>query len=386
MESQASYCRTKLNRVTARSLYTALMEMRRLDVTRESVLSPGDIDEVILGHGVPLRPCLPFLHSRFRDARFRRSTNYEKLMTYLEVRSPGRTPGTRNMSIIRRGCQSDRGWGRRRSRTGQTGTGTRGCHSGSITPRHYQQQMLESQGYTFDLKSKIISHYFLRKFAMLVEDAKLINDLRNSLRHQILDIDVVANRFMELSVTNDQITFDQVVKVLRENNVEFDRNLLSRWIKHSRTSSSVTCSIDNLTDMLRRAVDPVLELEEAKAEQDYPLRVMDSRDKRLVLYEDSNMKQQTHTHSTLKHKESDMKARYLEKLRRALYESVKQHAGYLPVEEVGSLTTAYTTVYNLGLDQGNIAAAINMARSVDIRHGLVSIEMFIHCIQHNCYR
>ena len=162
---------------------------------------------------------------------------------------------------------------------------------------------------------------------MLVEDAKLINDLRNSLRHQILDIDVVANRFMELSVTNDQITFDQVVKVLRENNVEFDRNLLSRWIKHSRTSSSVTCSIDNLTDMLRRAVDPVLELEEAKAEQDYPLRVMDSRDKRLVLYEDSNMKQQTHTHSTLKHKESDMKARYLEKLRRALYESVKQHAG-----------------------------------------------------------
>ena len=94
LESQASYCRTKLNRVTARSLYTALMEMRRLDVTRESVLSPGDIDEVILGHGVPLRPCLPFLHSRFRDARFRRSTNYEKLMTYLEVRSPGRTPGT----------------------------------------------------------------------------------------------------------------------------------------------------------------------------------------------------------------------------------------------------------------------------------------------------
>ena len=82
---QASFCRTKLNRVTERSLYTALMEMRRLDVARDSVLRPGVIDEVIRGHGLPLGPCLPHLHQRFRDNRFRQSTNYERLMTYLEV-------------------------------------------------------------------------------------------------------------------------------------------------------------------------------------------------------------------------------------------------------------------------------------------------------------
>ena len=82
---QAAFCRTKLNRVTERSLYTALMEMRRLDMARDSVLRPGVIDEVIRDHGLPLGPCLPHLHTRFRDARFRRSTNYERLMTYLEV-------------------------------------------------------------------------------------------------------------------------------------------------------------------------------------------------------------------------------------------------------------------------------------------------------------
>ena len=71
--------------MTERSLYTALMEMRRLDVARDSVLRPGVIDEVIRGHGLPLGPCLPHLHARFRDNRFRRSTNYERLMTYLEV-------------------------------------------------------------------------------------------------------------------------------------------------------------------------------------------------------------------------------------------------------------------------------------------------------------
>ena len=194
---------------------------------------------------------------------------------------------------------------------------------------------------------------------------------------------MVANRFMELSVTNDQITFDQVVKVMRENNIEFDRNLLSRWIKHSRTSSSVTCSIDRLTDALRRALDSILELEEDHhVDQVYPLSVPAVQDKRVILFDDQKIRQ----HSQPKHREPDLKTKYLERLKHALYESLSQHAGYLPVDEVISLTSAYSTVYNLGLDRGNIAAAINTARSVDIRHGLVSIEMFIHCVQHSCYR
>ena len=62
------------------------------------------------------------------------------------------------------------------------------------------------------------------------------------------------------------------------------------------------------------------------------------------------------------------------------------YPGYLPVEEVIQLSFAYSTVYNLGLDRGTITAAVNMAKSVDIRHGLVNIEMFIHCIMHNCYK
>ena len=51
-----------------------------------------------------------------------------------------------------------------------------------------------------------------------------------------------------------------------------------------------------------------------------------------------------------------------------------------------ALSTAYSTVYQLGLDPGSILAAVNMAKSVDIRHGLVNIEMFIHCVLHSCYK
>ena len=93
----------------------------------------------------------------------------------------------------------------------------------------------------------------------------MLHDLRRHLRHHILDIDIVANRFLELSVANDQITFDKVVKVLREHNIELDRGLLSRWIKYSRGSASATCSIDKLTDILRRAADPLLEQLELEA-------------------------------------------------------------------------------------------------------------------------
>ena len=89
----ASYCRTKLNRVTARTLYTATMEMRRrdtsyyisteyllhtyyittiprLDYSRDSVLAPAAVDAVLVsGLGVPLGPAMEQLHARFRDKR-----------------------------------------------------------------------------------------------------------------------------------------------------------------------------------------------------------------------------------------------------------------------------------------------------------------------------
>ena len=56
-------------------------------------------------------------------------------------------------------------------------------------------------------------------------------------------------------------------------------------------------------------------------------------------------------------------------------------SGYLLAEDVVDLSLAYSTVYHLGLDQGGITAAVNTARSVDIRQGLVNIDTFIHFIQ-----
>ena len=58
-------------------------------------------------------------------------------------------------------------------------------------------------------------------------------------------------------------------------------------------------------------------------------------------------------------------------------------SGYLPPKEVVNLSLAYSTVYHLGFDQGLITGAINNARSMDIRHGLVNVDRFIQYITDN---
>ena len=82
----ASFCREKLNRVTARTLNVLLMEMRRLDKERDMVLPPQTVDNLMEKYFIPLGPCLKNLHRKFRDKTFIGSTNYELMMTYLEDR------------------------------------------------------------------------------------------------------------------------------------------------------------------------------------------------------------------------------------------------------------------------------------------------------------
>ena len=58
--------------------------MRRADRDRDMVLPPSTVDELIHKYKLPLTPCLPFLHKKFRDKRFIGSTNYEQVMKFLE--------------------------------------------------------------------------------------------------------------------------------------------------------------------------------------------------------------------------------------------------------------------------------------------------------------
>ncbi len=43
------------------------------------------------------------------------------------------------------------------------------------------------------------------------------------------------------------------------------------------------------------------------------------------------------------------------------------YLGYLPTKETEALTLAYSMVYNMGIDKGQITAAIHYARTMDIR-------------------
>jgi hypothetical protein len=70
--------------VTERTLNVLLIEMRKADRDRDMVLPPSTIDALILQFKLPLKPCLTYLHKKFRDQRFIGSTNYEQVMKFLE--------------------------------------------------------------------------------------------------------------------------------------------------------------------------------------------------------------------------------------------------------------------------------------------------------------
>ena len=57
--------------------------MRKADRDRDMVLPPSTVDELIHKYRLPLSPCLPYLHKKFRDKKFIGSTNYEHVMRFL---------------------------------------------------------------------------------------------------------------------------------------------------------------------------------------------------------------------------------------------------------------------------------------------------------------
>ena len=92
----------------------------------------------------------------------------------------------------------------------------------------------------------------------LVEEAKLVYDLRHSLGKQIVDVDITANMMKTLDKSGeDQLTFDQVESVLDTVHVKLDKMIMTRWMKAARTAAVSSCSITSLVQMLHKAAYPV---------------------------------------------------------------------------------------------------------------------------------
>ena len=164
-----SFCRSRLNRVTGRTLYILLMEMRKADLSRDRVLDPDTIDQMVARFGIPLAPCMKQLHARFRDKRFVRSTNYENLLRFLEARRE------------------------ERQRLGPDEI--QGLRDLNSQPQYRPQQS--------------------SRLALMVEDVTLVRSLQDQLARQIIDLDLLTNDMMEVAVGRDQISVEAAVRVLQ---------------------------------------------------------------------------------------------------------------------------------------------------------------------------
>ena len=100
---------------------------------------------------------------------------------------------------------------------------------------------------------------------MLVNEAKLVHDIRHSLGKQIIDVDVIANTMNDFDMENEeQITFKQVESVLEDLDIKMDKLVLERWMNASRTIGTY-CSISRLVQILHKAVNPVYKLSRGKS-------------------------------------------------------------------------------------------------------------------------
>ena len=101
---------------------------------------------------------------------------------------------------------------------------------------------------------------------MLVNEAKLVHDIRQSLGRQIIDVDVIANTLNDLDTDNeDQISFKKVESVLKSVNINIDKAVMDRWMNAARTIGS-SCAISRLIQILHKAANPVYKLNPSKGE------------------------------------------------------------------------------------------------------------------------
>ena len=102
---------------------------------------------------------------------------------------------------------------------------------------------------------------------------------------------------------------------LQGHNINISRGLLGRWLNYSKTVSNSSCSVQKMMNILRTALEPMLDPEEPEP------RLMESQT--VEIFPVAPVKKDRRQERDL-----DMKMRSTARLKQALYQSIKQHAGW----------------------------------------------------------
>jgi len=362
-EQLSAFLRDRLDKVTERTLSVMLMEMRRLDRDRDRVLAPVTINSLVDKYRLPIGPCLPYLHKRFRDLKFVGSTNYEHVMKFLEDRRlekqgiserQGSQEQEENADVVYHTVQPTRKTSR---------------------PPERKRSVGRSRNWTER------------------DDARLMADLSRSVGNQIIDMDRLAMVMREKDhYGNEQVSSQQAWASLSTCLIVLEKPVFNRWLQSADMAGRGIYSIPVLLDALETAIStaPPLPIHKSKV----PIAIHSGRKRSTHMHDirnsppvsaasfarfSSNSTSPTRGGSKTEGERS--KDKYFTKLQHAMVQSYNNHNGYLPVREVESLTSAYSTVYHLGLDRGEINSAINYTRTTDIRHGLINIERYLQYLR-----
>jgi len=354
-EDLRDFCTTRMRFISERGLGMVLTELRKIDRDRERALPPETVSRVLETpkYRLGISPALSKLLAKFPNPQIAGYVNYELLLDWLEQRRLEARPTKENVVVDQRLPFSS-----------PPAKQSRGSQPTKREP----------------------------KKAMTGEQELAVLELARTLGRQKVELERLGQVMRSKDhYGNDQLSGQQVSASLRAVGLTVERSAFASWLRSADTIGKGIYSIPGLLEVMSQAV------KRAKGEEGRPARdkripeVHERRDKALVAApltnantkeEDLSWQQLLDLNSSLprvrgRGEDGGLRLRNLARLRSAMEQSYKQQHGYLPPKDVVQLALAYSTVYQLGLDQGIITAAVNYSRSLDLRRGLVNIEKFV---------
>lgn len=357
-EDLRDFCTTRMRSISERGLGMVLTELRKIDRDRERALPPETVSRVLetSKYRLGISPALPKLLAKFPNPQIAGYVNYELLLDWLEQRRLEARPTKENVVMDQRLPFSSPP--AKQSRASQP------------TKREPKKEMTGEQ-----------------ELAVL--------ELARTLGRQKVELERLGQVMRSKDhYGNDQLSGQQVSASLRAVGLTVERSAFASWLRSADTIGKGIYSIPGLLEVMAQAVKRAKGEEGGRLTRDKRIPDVQEmrRDKALVAApltnakttkeEDMSWQQLLDLNSSLprvrgRGEDGGLRLRNLARLRTAMEQSYKQQNGYLPPKDVVQLALAYSTVYQLGLDQGIITGAVNYSRSLDLRQGLVNIEKFV---------
>ena len=221
------------------------------------VLPPSTVDELIHKYKLPLTPCLPFLHKKFRGEAKKTLTNRYLIQFLLSRQALHREHELRAGDEVPGGHAAGAAQDRARGDPGLEAGAERQEPRHLDPPRHHRQHLRGGRAQQ-EVRACVcfILHRLFHRDAMEQEEAQLILDLQNFISKKVVDVEMMANLLIAKDgSSSNQVSSRNIEECFKTVGIELDTALLERVVKLTETRKN-HCSIPKIISLIKSGTNP----------------------------------------------------------------------------------------------------------------------------------